>query len=190
MACFLPFRPWLSPGLRVFRFRTTRDQSTDPTHVLSCTCTPPQWLTPTLVAPRKRLGRPRLCRETPRMHPRPFSIPGSRNPFSHLARDQASERYCLAVRKSRLQGLATLLAASAPRPTEACFSFPRSWASLSRASFRARGRTPVSRVLSALALSCQTEWPDTGTPAVLAREISGTHQLSHPLRVRTGTVPS
>jgi anti-sigma factor ChrR (cupin superfamily) len=52
MACFLPFRPWLSLGLRVFRFRTTRDQSTDPTHVLSCTCAPPQRLAPTLVTPR------------------------------------------------------------------------------------------------------------------------------------------
>jgi anti-sigma factor ChrR (cupin superfamily) len=44
MACFLPFRPWCYPGLRVFEVRTTRDQSTNPTQVLSCTCTPPQWL--------------------------------------------------------------------------------------------------------------------------------------------------
>jgi len=174
MACFLPFRPWLSPGLRVFRFRTTRGLSTDPTHVLSCTCAPPQWLAPTLVVPRRRLGRPCLFRETPRMHPRPFSIPGPRNPFVRLARDQAFERTCRTARKSRLQGLATLWAASASRPTEACFSFPRSWASLFRALFRPRGRTPVSRGFSAPALSCQTERPDTGTPAVLARDASGT----------------
>jgi len=142
MACSLPFRPWFYPGLRVFRFRTTWDQSTDPTHVLSCTCAPPQWLAPTLVVPRKRRGRPCPHRETPRMHPRPFSIPGPRNPFVRWARDPASRRSCRTVRKSRLQGLATLLAASAPRPTEACFSSPRSWASLFRAFFRPRSLTP------------------------------------------------
>jgi len=81
MACFLPFRPWLSPDPRVFRFRTTRDQSTDPTHVLSCTCAPPQWLAPTRVTLRQRLGRPCPRRKVPRMYPRPFSIPRPRNPF-------------------------------------------------------------------------------------------------------------
>jgi hypothetical protein len=190
MACFLPFRPWLYPGLRVFRFRTTRDQSTDPTHVLSCPYAPPQWLAPTLVAPHVRPGRPCPPHETPRMHPRPFSIPGPGNPFLRPAFDRAFDRPCRTDRKSRLQGLATLLAASAPRPTEACFSFPRSWASLSRALVRSRDRFPVSRKPSAPALSCQTVRPDTGASAVYVRDISGTHRLSHPFRVKAGTLPS
>jgi hypothetical protein len=97
---------------------------------------------------------------------------------------------CRAVRKSRLQGLATLLAASAPRPTEACFSFPRSWASLYKALVRSRDRFPVSRKPSAPALSCQTVRPDTGASAVYVRDISGTHRLSHPFRVKAGTLPS
>jgi len=173
MACFLPFRPWLSLDLRVFRFRTTWDQSTDPMHVLSCTCAPPQWLAPPLVTPRERLGRPCLQREVPRILPRPFSIPRPENPFLRWARAPAFERPCRTARKSRLQGLATLLAASVLQPTEACFSSPRSWASLFKASLRSRGRTPVSRNPSAPALSRQTDRPDAGAPAALARGLSG-----------------
>jgi hypothetical protein len=85
MACALPFRPWSSPALRVFGLRTARDQSTDPSLVLSCPCTPPQWLAPKLVAPPGRLGRPCLQREAPRSTSQPFSMHGPRNPFFHPA---------------------------------------------------------------------------------------------------------
>jgi hypothetical protein len=174
MACILPFRPWHSPGPRVFRSRTTRNQSTNPAQVLSCTCTPPQWLTLPLVAPPRRLGRPCLPREAPRFGPRPFSMSKQENPFLRLACGQTSERRCRAARKSRLQGLATLLAASALLPSGTYFSSPRSWAWLFRALFRLSGRFGVSLEPSALALSRQTARPDTGASAASAHFASGT----------------
>jgi len=190
MAYLLPLRPWLSPGLGVFGFRTTRDQSTNPAQVLSCTCTPPQWLALSFVAPGRRLGRPCRRTEAPRILPRPFSMSRPESPFVRLARDQASERLCQATRKLRLQGLATLLAASAFRPTGAYFSPPRSWASLSRAFFRSRGRSKVSRGSPALTLPCQTARLGTGASAVYARETSGALQPSRPVRAGVGTMPS
>jgi hypothetical protein len=111
MACILPFRPWHSPGPRVFGSRTTRNQSTNPAQVLSCTCTPPQWLALPLVAPPKRLGRPCLFSEAPRFGPRPFSVSKQESPFLRLACDQTFERLYRAARKSRLRGLATPMAA-------------------------------------------------------------------------------
>jgi hypothetical protein len=48
-----------------------------------------------LVASRERLGRPCLLREAPRVNPQPFSITGTKNPFSRWARDPASERLCV-----------------------------------------------------------------------------------------------
>jgi hypothetical protein len=174
MACLFPFRPWRSPGPRVFGFRTTRNQSTNPAQVLSCTCTPPQWLALPLVASPERLGRPCLLREAPRFSPRPFSMSKQENPFLRLARDQTFERRYRATRKSRLQGLATLLAVSALSPSGTYFSSPRSWASLSRAFFRLGGRFGVSLEPSAPALSCQTVRPDTGASAASAHRASGT----------------
>jgi hypothetical protein len=173
-----------------FSFRTTRDQSTNPTQVLSCTCTPPQWLALSSVAPLRRLGRPCRLNEAPRIYPRPFSISRPDGAFVRLARDQASERHCHIARKFRLQGLATLLTASAFRPTGAFLSSPRSWALPSRAFFRSRGRSKVSRRPSALTLSCQTARLGTGASAVHARETSGTLQLPHPFRAGVGTMPS
>jgi hypothetical protein len=139
MACLLPLRPWHSPGLGVFGSRTTWGQSTDPAQVLSCACAPPQWLAPSLVVPQWGRGRPCLLCGTPRIGPRPFSISGSKDPFVRPACDRAFERPCLAVRRPRLQGLATLLAVSALPSSGACFSSQRSWASLFRAFFRYRG---------------------------------------------------
>jgi hypothetical protein len=173
MACFLPFRPWRSPGPRVFRFRTTRDQSTDPTQVLSCTYAPPQWLALPRVTPPERLGRPFLLREVPRVAPRPFSVSKQTSPFLRLAFGQVSEQLRHAARKSRLQGLATLLTASAHPPSGTLFSSPRSWASPFRASFRLHGRHGVSPGPSAPTLLCQTLRPGTGAPAAYAREASG-----------------
>jgi hypothetical protein len=174
MACLFPFRPWRSPGPRVFGFRTTRNQSTNPAQVLSCTCTPPQWLALPLVAPSERRGRPCLLHEAPRFGPRPFSMSKQKSPFLRLACGQTSERRYRAARKSRLQGLATLLAASALLPSGTCFSSPRSWASPFRALFRLGGRSGVSLGPSALALSCQTVRPDTGASAACAHRASGT----------------
>jgi len=188
-ACLLPFRPRHSPGLRVFRFRTTRDQSTDPTHVLSCACTPPQRLAPPLVAPFRRRGRPCLPNEAPRVGPQPFSISGSRNPSLRTTSGHASERRCRAIRKPRLQGLATLLTASAPAPSGACFSPPRSWASLFKALFRSRSRPRVSPEPSAPALSCQTPRPGHGAPAVSAHGTSGTPRSPPFFRKEWGPCP-
>jgi hypothetical protein len=188
-ACPLPFRPRHSPGLRVFRFRTTRNQSTDPAHVLSCAYAPPQRLAPPLVAPSGRLGRPCLPDEAPRVGPQPFSISGSRNPSARTTSGRASERRCRAIRKSRLQGLATLLAASAPVPSGACFSPPRSWASLFRAFFRSRSRSQVSPGPAAPALSCQTPRPGTGAPAVFAHRTSGTPRSPTFFRKEWGPCP-
>jgi len=189
MACPLPFRPWFYPGPRVYGFRTTRDQSTNPTHVLSCTSAPPQWMALPLVALPGRRGRPCLPSQAPRIDPRPFSITRSKNPFLRLAFDQAFGRLCLAARRPRLQCLATLLTVSALRPSEACFSSPRSWASLFKAYFRFRGRHPVSRMSSAPALSCQTARLGTGAPAASAREISGTPRLPTFFRWEWGPCP-
>jgi len=125
-------------------------------------------------SPREtRSGRPCLVPEVPRIDPMPFSIPGSKNPSFRRACGPASERSCLSVRKSRLQGLATLLTASVLRPTEACFSFPRSWAFLFKAFIRIHGTAPVSQDTSARALSRQTERPDAGAPAAFSRGLSG-----------------
>jgi hypothetical protein len=123
MACVLPFHPWHSPGLRVSRFRTTRGLSTNPAHVLSCTCAPPQWHALTLVAFRKRQSRPGLSRNAPRIGPRPFSMSKQKSPFVRLTFGQTSGRRCHTAWKPRLQGLATLLAASALSPT-GTFSAP------------------------------------------------------------------
>jgi hypothetical protein len=82
MAYVLPFRPWLSPALRVLRIRTTWSLSTDPALVLSCTSAPPQRLAPTIVACREKLGRPCLPRETPRVSSRPFSMSKWKRPSS------------------------------------------------------------------------------------------------------------
>jgi len=188
-ACLLPFRPRHSPGLRVFRFRTTRNQSTDPAHVLSCACAPPQRLAPPLVVPSRRLGRPCLPNETPRVGPQPFSICRSRSPFLRTTSGHASERRCHALRKSRLQGLATLLTVSAPASSGTCFSPLRSWASPFRAFFRSRGRFRVSPKTSALALACQTPRPDTGAPAVSARGTSGTPRSPSFFRKEWGPCP-
>jgi hypothetical protein len=49
MACVLPFRPGSYPSPRVFSPRTTRDLSTNPAQVLSCTWAPPQRLAPSRV---------------------------------------------------------------------------------------------------------------------------------------------
>jgi hypothetical protein len=172
MACVLPFRPWFSPALRVFRTRTARDQSTDPSLVLSCTSVPPQWLSPKLVAFYKKLGRPCLPQKTPRFSPRPFSVSKQDSPFFRRAR------------ALRLKGIATPFKSPALRawlpsrrrkpscPREHSFSPPRSWASPSRALFRSRGALKISRKCSALAFPCQTLRPDTDASAVFAHETS------------------
>jgi hypothetical protein len=82
-----------------------------PTQVLSCACAPPQWLSLSRVAPFRRLSRPCHRHKAPRIGPRPFSISKQKNPFSRPAFGRASNRRCHTDWKSRLQGLATLLAA-------------------------------------------------------------------------------
>jgi len=189
MACFLPFRPWHSPDPRVFRFRTTWDQSTNPTQVLSCTYAPPQWLAPSLVAPTERIGRPFLLHGAPRIAPRPFSMTGQKNPFLRSARDQTFGRLYRTTREPRLQGLATLLAVSAPLPSGTCFSPPRSWASLFRAFLRLRGGSQVSPEPSALTLCCQTLRPGTGAPAASAHQTSRSPCFSTLFRWKWGPCP-
>jgi hypothetical protein len=83
MAYVLPLRPWYSLAPRVFKIRTTGGMSTNPALVLSCTCAPPQWLAPAVVACCERLGRPCLPLEAPRAIPQPFSMFKQKNPFFH-----------------------------------------------------------------------------------------------------------
>jgi hypothetical protein len=80
MASVLPFRPWFSPALRVFRSRTARGQSTDPSLDLSCTFVPPQRIVPKPVARLRKPGRPCSRIRTPRFTPRPFSMSERKNP--------------------------------------------------------------------------------------------------------------
>lgn len=86
MACFLPFRPWHYPDLRVFDRRAawrTRILITKP-H-LSCTSTPPQRLHPTQAA---HLQTSHADHEpfsaSTSLSSRPFSISGSKRPSCSL----------------------------------------------------------------------------------------------------------
>jgi hypothetical protein len=96
----------------------------------------------------------------------------AKEPFSSSGRCQTSGRLCRAFQKPHPQGLATLSAVLALLPSEASFSFPRSWASLSRALLQPHGRAALSRGPSALTLPYQTRRLDTGASAVSAHEAS------------------
>jgi len=79
---------------------------------------------------------------------------------------RASWRLCRLPRKSRSQGLATLSARlSTLDPLEASFSSRRSGASPFRAFLLSSDRKKVSLLLSARALSYQTQRPDIGASA-------------------------
>jgi hypothetical protein len=172
MACVLPFRPWLSPVLRVFGSRTAWNQSTDSSLILSCTSVPPQRLSPKLVAFLKKLGRPCLLRKAPRFSPRPFSMSKPDSPFSHRA--------CA----RRLKGIATPFKSPVLRvwlpsrrrqpssPRERFFSSPHSWASPSRAFLRSWGPRMISHACSALTLFRQTLRLGTDASAVSAHQTS------------------
>jgi hypothetical protein len=184
MACVLPFRPWLSPALRVFRIRTAWDQSTNPALVLSCTSAPPQWLALKLVASRKKRGRPCLLPEAPRFSLRPFSISKPSRPFFRPAHAR------------RLKDMALSSKSAAPRvwlpsrrfqplsPRELFFSPPRSWASPFRALFRSHGAHPISQEQSVPAFSCQTLWLGTDASTASAHETSCASSRRHFLRCR------
>jgi hypothetical protein len=144
MACVLPFRPWLSPTLRVFRIRTARDQSTNPSLVLSCTSAPPQWLTPKLVAPHRKLGRRCLRYEAPRFSPWPFSISKRKSPFFHPARAGRLEEVTVSSKSTTLRVWLPSRRRKPFRPREPSFSSPHSWALPFRAFFRPCGSFGVS----------------------------------------------
>jgi hypothetical protein len=71
-----------------------------------------------------------------------------------------------AFQKPRPQGLATLSAASAPKPLEAFFSPQRSWGFPFRAFLFSRGSIPVSRNRSPHALAMKTSRPPRGASGV------------------------
>jgi hypothetical protein len=81
-----PLSALVSPALRVFRSRTARGQSTDPSLDLSCTFAPPQRIVPKPVVRRRKPGRPCSRNRTPRFTPRPFSMPERKNPSFRPAR--------------------------------------------------------------------------------------------------------
>jgi len=104
----------------------------------------------------------------------PFFSPGSHRTF---------EKPRHAFQKSRPQGLITLSTASALSPSEASFSFPRSWVSPSRAFLRPCGPHVVSHARSALALSCQPHRVGTDATTVSARMASRASRAPPLLRV-------
>jgi len=172
MACALPFRPWCYLARRAFRTRTARDQSTNPSLVLSCTSAPPQWLSPKLCASHKKLGRPCLLQEAPRFSPRPFSISKQDNPFFHRTRARRLEDNATSSKSPALRVWLPSRRCKPSCPREFSFNSPRSWASPSRALFRSRGAFKISQKCSALTFLCQTLWPGTDASAVPAHETS------------------
>jgi hypothetical protein len=158
MACARPFRPWFSPTLRVFSTRTVRDQSTDPSLVLSCTSAPPQWLSPKLVASYKKLGRPCLLQKAPRFSLRPFSISKPNSPFFPGSR-RCLKDTAISSRSPALRVWLPSRRCQPSSPRECSFNSPRSWALPSRAFFRPCGPLKISQECSVPAFSYQTLRP-------------------------------
>jgi hypothetical protein len=144
MACLLPFRPWLSLGPRVFRFRTTGDQSTDP-HA----------------GPLLRLRATSVARSSARrsaIETRP-TLPPARSSSHRSAALQHTKikepffahglrpcvRTALPYRPEvPPSGFGYPLGGVSPSVLGNFLGSPRSWASLFRALIRLRGRPWVS----------------------------------------------
>jgi hypothetical protein len=172
MACVLPFRPWLSPTLRVFKIRTARDQSTNPSLVLSCTSAPPQWLTLKFVTSCKKRGRPCLLPEAPRFTLRPFSISKPSRPFCRPAHARRLKDMAVSSKSAALRVWLPSRRFQPLSPREPFFSSPRSWALPFRALFRSRGPLMISQECSVLAFSCQTRQPGSDASTASAHETS------------------
>jgi hypothetical protein len=172
MAYALPFRPWLYLAPRVFKTRTSRALSTGPSHVLSCTCTPPQWLAPNRVAPHGKLCRRRLPLKAPRFSLRPVSMSKLRRPSCRQDCSWRLRSFAVLSRSPALRVWLPSRRCQQPLPSGMFFNSPRSWASLFRASLRPRDADMVSHACSALTLFCQAFRPDSGAPTAFVRRAS------------------
>jgi hypothetical protein len=144
MACLLPFRPWLSLGPRVFRFRTTGDQSTDP-HA-----------GPLLRLRATSVAFPFACRSVPEAKPTLPPSQSSSHRSTALQHIQTKEPFfspgfwpgVQPALPHRLEvppsGFGYPLGGVSPSVLGNFLGSPRSWASLFRALIRLRGRPWVS----------------------------------------------
>jgi hypothetical protein len=148
MACLLPFRPWLSPDLRVFSFGAPRRfRILIVGRLLSCTSTPPQRLNFLRAAhlPVSHADHDPLSVSTSLCAFRPYSICGPGSPFFSPSCDgvppalPCQQEVPLGGFGYPFSGLLV------PRPWEAFFSPQRSWASPFRAFLRPGDPRPVSR---------------------------------------------
>jgi hypothetical protein len=91
--------------------------------ILSCASTPLRRLSPSLAVflPAACVDRRPPSENTSRKLPCPSAFTRPRTLFFASPADEASQRLCPALRKSRPQGLATLSAVSAPRSLESLF---------------------------------------------------------------------
>jgi hypothetical protein len=177
MACPLPFRPWLSPGPRVFGFRTTEDQSTDPhagplLHLRATPVACPDARRPAQKAkPTWPLWRNSSLRSMTLQHIQ------TEEPFFAFGFRPNVPAALPHLREVPPSGFGYPLGGVSPPALGNLFSSPRSWASLFRAFIRPRGRPRVSPEPSARALPCQTARLGNGAPAASAYEASSAFRL-------------
>jgi len=146
MACLLPFRPWLSPDLRVFSFEDPRRfRILIVSRLLSCASTPPQRLRsyepPTYSRLMPTMSRPQ---RTPRYVPSAPQHLRIRSPHFSPPFGGVPPVFALPVGGPALRVWLPFQRRMASRPLEASLSPQRSRASPFRAFLRSGDRRSVS----------------------------------------------